>query len=149
MICSLISQLIQTDKGFVVDERTHTYTHKTHKHTCTHKVILSTGRKPLCLSAGKKPQLHPPFLSAGYLKNMQTCYFGHFRHAWLCTSKMIVSTSRRLRCLSAYQKYTYSFNSLLRYFILKNPAIWLADSIWAHTSKTKISPDIGLAVKYQ
>ena len=51
---------------------------------------------------------------------------------------MIVSTCRRLWCLSAYQKYTSSFTSFLRYYILKNTAIWLANSILAHNSRTRI-----------
>ena len=51
---------------------------------------------------------------------------------------MIVSTCRRLWCLSAHQKYTSSFTSFLRYYILKNTAIWLANSILAHNSRTRI-----------
>ena len=35
------------------------------------------------------------------------------------------------------------------YYILKNPAIWLADSILAHNSRARILPDMGLVVKYQ
>ena len=42
-----------------------------------------------------------------------------------------------------------SFTFFLRYYILKNPAIWLADSILTQNSKTRILPDMGLAVKYQ
>ena len=67
----------------------------------------------------------------------------------LHTLKTIVSTCRRLRCISACQKSTSSFTSFLRYCILKNPAIWLADSILAHNSRTRILPDIGLVVQYQ
>ena len=33
--------------------------------------------------------------------------------------------------------------------ILKNPAIWLADSIFARKSRTRILPDMELMVKYQ
>ena len=84
-----------------------------------------------------------------YCKDIQTSYFGYFGHAWLHTPKMIVSTCRRFRCLSACQKYTSSFTSFLRYYILKNPAIWLVDSILAHYSKTRTLPDMGLVVKYQ
>ena len=84
-----------------------------------------------------------------YCKDIRTSYFGYFGHAWLHTPKMIVSTCRRFRCLSACQKYTSSFTSFLRYYILKNPAIWLVDSILAHYSKTRTLPDMGLVVKYQ
>ena len=78
---------------------------------------------------------------------MQAYYFGYLGHAWLYTTKMIVSTCRRLRCLSACQKYTSSFSSFLRYYILKNPTIWLADSILTHNSRTRILPDMRLVVK--
>ena len=112
------------------------------------KVILSTSRKLLRLFACKKSTSpHKRFWR--YCKNMQTSYFGYFGHAWLHTPKLIVSTCRRLRCLSACQKYTSSFSSFLRYYILKNPTIWLADSILAHNSRTRILPDMGLVVKYQ
>ena len=68
-----------------------------------------------------------------YCKDMQTSYFGYFGHAWLHTPKMIVSTCTRLWCLSVCKKQTSSFTSFLRYYILKNPAVWLADSILIHT----------------
>ena len=42
---------------------------------------------------------------------------------------MIVSTYRRLWCLFTCQKYNSLFTSFLRYYILKNPAIWLGDNI--------------------
>ena len=57
---------------------------------------------------------------------------------------MIVSACRRLHCLSAYQKYTSFLQFFLRFYILKNPAIWLADTILAHNSRTRIFPDIVL-----
>ena len=84
-----------------------------------------------------------------YCKDMQTSYSGFFGHAWLRTPKMIISTCRKRQCLSACQKYTSSLTSFLRYYILKNPAIWLADSILTHNSSTRIMPDMGLVVKYQ
>ena len=64
-----------------------------------------------------------------YCKDMQTSYFGYFEYAWLRTPKMIVSTCRNLWCLSPCQKYTSSFTSFLRYYILKNLAIWLAHKL--------------------
>ena len=84
---------------------------------------------------------HPsPMLFWRYCKDMQTL---------IHSLKMIVSTCKRLPCLSACEKYTSSFPSFLRYYILKEPAIWLADSILAHYSRTRISPDMGLVVKHQ
>ena len=47
---------------------------------------------------------------------------------------MIVSISRRLWCLSSCQRYSSSFPFSLRYYILKNPIIWLPSSILAHNS---------------
>ena len=101
------------------------------------KVILLTWRTLLFLFAGKK-STSPLMLFWRYCKDMETSYFGYFGHAWLDTPKMIASTYTRLRYLSACQKYTSSFTSFLRYYILKNPAIWLADSILAQSWRTKI-----------
>ena len=90
-------------------------------------MILSTCRKPFCLFGGKK-STSSLMLSWRYCKDMQI-YFGYFGHAWFHTPKMIVSACARLRCLSACKKHTSSLVCLLRYYILKNPGIWLADSI--------------------
>ena len=48
---------------------------------------------------------------------------------------------RKLRRLSACQK-KFLIHFFLRYYILKNPAIWLAKSILAHW-RTRILPDMG------
>ena len=61
---------------------------------------------------------------------MQTSYFGYFGNAWLHTPKMIVLTCTRLWCLSVCKKQTSLFTSFLRYYILKNLAIWLSVLIW-------------------
>ena len=98
-----------------------------------------------CLSAGKK-STSSPLLLWKYCKDMQT-YFGYFGHAWLHSPKMIVSTCRRLRCVSTCKNYTWSLTSFLRYYNLKNPAIWLAKSFSAHNSRSRILPD--MVVKYQ
>ena len=37
----------------------------------------------------------------------------------------------------------------MRYYILKYPAIWSADSILAHNLRTRILPDTELMLKYQ
>ena len=83
-----------------------------------------------------------------YCKDMQTSYFGYFGHAWLHKPKMIVSTCRRLRCLSACQKYTSSLTSFLRFCILKNSAIWLADNILFHNSRTRSLSDINNNISF-
>ena len=95
-----------------------------------------------------KNQLQP-YAFLEILQRYTKSYFAYSGHACLCKPKQIVSTCRRLRCLSASQKYTSSFISFLRYYILKNPAILLADSILAHNSRTRILPDMRLVVKYQ
>ena len=100
----------------------------------------------MCLSAGKKATSSPMLFWRYY--DMQT-YFGYFGQAWPCTPKMIVSTCGKLQCLSACQKYTSLFPAFLRYYILKNLAIWLTDSILANNSRTRILPVMGLVVKYQ
>ena len=92
------------------------------------KVILSTCRKASCLFPGKK-STSSPMLYWRYCKDMQTSYFGYFGHAWLHTPKTIKSTCTSLWCVSVCKKQTSSLTSFLRYYILKNPAIWLADSI--------------------
>ena len=46
-------------------------------------------------------------------------------------------------------KINLSFTFFLRYYILKNLAIWLANSILAHNSRTIILPHMGLVEKYQ
>ena len=49
--------------------------------------------------------------------------------------------------------YTLKINCDIHFFpdmlLLKNPAIWLADNILALNSRTRISPDMELVVKYQ
>ena len=91
------------------------------------------------------------FISTIFLEILQkyTNLFGYVRHAWVRTPKMIVSASRELRYLSARQKYTSPFASFLRYYILKNPWIWLTKSILVHDSSTRILSDMRFVVKYQ
>ena len=50
----------------------------------------------------------------------------------------MVSTCRKLQYLSPHQMLTLSFPFFLRYYILKNPAIWLSNSILVHNSRTRI-----------
>ena len=102
---------------------------------CKLVVILLSCRKLLCLSAGKK-STSSTILLCRYCKDMQT-YFGYFGHACSYSPKMIVSSCGRLRYLSAYKIWTASFTFFLRYYILKNLAIWLAGSILAITRDPK------------
>ena len=88
-----------------------------------------------------------PMLFWRYCKDMQTSYFGCFGYAWLHKLKSISSTYSCPRCLSAFQKWTSSLTSLMRYYILKSSAIWLADRILPHNSRTRIFPDMGLVMK--
>ena len=103
--------------------------------------------KLLCLSAGKKLSSSPTLLWR-YCKDMQT-YFEYFEHYWLETPKMKARTCRRLSCSSACQKWTSTFTFFLRYYFLKNPAIWFADRISAYNSRSRILEDLGLVAKYQ
>ena len=64
-------------------------------------------------------------------------YFGYFGHACSHSPKMIVSSCGRLQYLSACKIWTASFTFFLRYYILKNLAIWLAGSILAITRDPK------------
>ena len=107
----------------------------------------------------KKNQLHP-YVFLGYCKILQTCYTGYFGHVWLCTyykdahnyfgnfrqawlytPKAIVLTWNKYKTwmfIFACQKYTSPFTYFLRH-ILKNLAIWLANSNLAHNLRTWIS----------
>ena len=64
-------------------------------------------------------------------------YFGYFGHACSHSPKMIVSSCGRLQYLSACKIWTASFTFFLRYYILKNLAVWLAGSILAITRDPK------------
>ena len=90
-----------------------------------------------CVYLQIKNQFHSP------------CLFEYFGHVWLYLTKMIVSTFRRLWCLLACQKKSSSITSSLRYHILKNLAILLADNIWGHSWRPRVLPDMGLVLKYQ
>ena len=107
------------------------------------KVILSTCRKLLFIGRQKINFILYVFLET------QISYFGYFGQAWIRTLKMMALTCRKLCCLSVCQKYTSSFTSFLRYYILKIPVIWLPDSILAHKLRTRNLPDMRLVIKYQ
>ena len=110
------------------------------------KVKIWISRKLSCLFEGKD-QLHHSRFSGNIAKICKLLYFGYFGHARQQIPKLILSTCRKLWHLSASQKYTSSFATLLRYYILKNPAIWLTNSILADNLKTRVLSYMGLAVK--
>ena len=101
-----------------------------------------------CVYMQTKNWPHPSCLSED-IGNIYKPYFGSLGHNWIHTPKIIVLTCRKLQCLSACQKQTSSFTSFLRYYILKNPATWLAHNILTHNSRTRILPDMELVGKYQ
>ena len=59
-------------------------------------------------------------------------------------TKEMVSTCRWDWCLSS----TLFPASFSWYYILKNPAIWLAESVFTHNSKTRNSSDMEFVKKY-
>ena len=109
--------------------------------------IVPPCRKLLYLSAGKGTTSSSIFFWR-YCKDVHT-YFEHFGHVWIRTPKMVISPWTKFWCFFACQKQTSSFTSSLRYYTLKNPAAWLANSLLAHKSRTRILPDMWLVVKYQ
>ena len=70
-----------------------------------------------------------------------------YRQQENCCSLTLSTTNWRKLCLSTSKKSIWSIISFLRYFNLKNPATWLAESILAHNLRTRILADKVLAVK--
>ena len=95
------------------------------KHTQSDTINL----QKICGYLQAKNQLHFPCF-AGVISKICKLILGTLGMHCYTHPKMTVSTCRRLQCLFGCQKYT-SFTSFLRYYILKNPAIWFADSILA------------------
>ena len=133
------------------------------------KLIGSTCRKNWCLSACKN-QLHPSLLSWDIAKILQTCYFGYFWDNWLSTEKMILSVYWKHWWLSSCKESYVSLTSCLKhykditnllflvpsaylffkkYYILKNPAIWLVKNILVDNFKTCILPDMQFVMESQ
>ena len=83
----------------------------------TPKVLLSTCKELSRLSTSKKSSSSHVFLEI-----LQ----GYTNLFWvlLACLPMIASTCRTLPCLWACQKYPSWFTFFLRYYVLKNPAIW-------------------------
>ena len=75
-------------------------------------------------------------------RNMATIfqiYFGYFRLAWPRPPKSMTLTSRKLWCAKIdMQNSTWSLFSFLGHYTLKNPVIWLAESILAQTWEQEI-----------
>ena len=93
----------------------------------------------LCVYLQAKHRLHLPCFSGDIAKICT--YLGYFGHAWLNIFKMIITTCIGFWCLPACQKQTSSFTNFLIYYIVKNPVIWLADSILGNN----LRPDVGFA----
>ena len=120
-------------------------------HAWLHKprVILSICRKLLLICRQKK-QLHP-LLPSPFLEILQR----YANLCWVLWSWLVAHTQNDIISLQktsmfiCMPKINFSIHFFLEIYILKNPAIWLADSILAHNSRTRILPDMGLVVKYQ
>ena len=103
-----------------------------------------------CSFAGKKKQLHP-LLPSPFLEILQR----YANLCWVLWSWLVAHTQNDIISLQktsmfiCMPKINFSIHFFLEIYILKNPAIWLADSILAHNSRTRILPDMGLVVKYQ
>ena len=93
-----------------------------------------------------KNQVHP----YASLELLQRC--ANFL-LWVLWTRLLTHTQNDsinlLKTSMFMPKINSSFTSFLKYYILKNPAIWLGDSILAHNSRTWILPDMRLVVKYQ
>ena len=79
-----------------------------------------------------------------YCKDMQSSCFEYFGHALSHTPKMIVSIFRKLMFISMLIK-NFIILFFLRYYILKNSAIWLANSILAHNLRARIFLEIEMS----
>ena len=108
-----------------------------HTWLSTPKVILSTCRRLSCYLQAKKIN----FIPHVFLEILQ--WYANFSF-WVisaclaCTPNMMVWTCRKLWGLSAWQNYSLSFTSFLGCYTLKNPAIWLSNSILTHKWRTGI-----------
>ena len=76
-------------------------------------------------------------------------YFGYFGNVWLYITKMIVQLLEDFNFYLHAKRKVHHFTSSLRYYILKNLAILLADSIWAHNWRPSVLPDMELVLKYK
>ena len=100
-------------------------------------MIVLIWRNLSCLSAGKKSTSSFMF-SLSYCKDLANLLL------WVLWAHLAMHTP-----YDSINLQTSLYTSFFRYFILKNPSIWLADSILAHNQRTRILPDVGLVVKYQ
>ena len=127
----------------------HTYTHaharvRTHTHTHTHartlKKILLTCCQLSYLQA--KNQLHPACFSGNIGKICELLILGTLDMPGCTNPKW------QYQLVNDFDVYLHakhlSFIFFLRYYIIRNPATWLADSILAHNSRTRILADMEL-----
>ena len=102
-----------------------------------------------CLFAGKKTTSPPSPLSfSGDITKICKLMLGTLVMPGCTYPKWYYQFADDLN-VYLHAKKNFSINFFLEIYILKNPAISLADSILAHNSRTRILPDMGLAVKYQ
>ena len=79
-------------------------------------------------------------------------YANLFGVCWACLVIRNQSDSIKLQKTLVFiclPKKSSSFTSSLRSYILKNPLILLADSIWTHNWRSRILPGMWLLLKYQ
>ena len=93
----------------------------------------------------QKNQFHPH----AFLEILQRYANFLFWVLWACLVAHPQNDSIKTSIFICMQQMNLSFTSFLRYYILKNPAIWLADNILVHNSRNRILPDMELVVKYQ
>ena len=99
-------------------------------------IILSICRN-FCVYLHTENQLHRPRFSGDIATGMP----GYTHLKW------------QYQLAEIFNVYLHAKNKLhhslfLRYYILKNTAIWLAESILTHNLRTRILPGMGLVGKY-
>ena len=111
----------------------------------TPKLMISICRKFLCLSAGKKSIS----CFSGDASKICKLILSNLGMSGYTRPKLQYQLVEDLDVyLHAKNKFHHSLLSL-RYYILKNPVILLADSIWAHNWRPRVLWDMGLVLKYQ
>ena len=83
------------------------------------------------------------FIPQVFLEALQKYANFLFWVLWACLTMHTQNdsiTRRKNRCISLCQRWTSSFTFFLRYYILKNLVIWMADNILDYNSRTRILP---------
>ena len=100
----------------------------------------------VCLQA--KNELHPPCFSGNTAKISKLLY-GVLWVLLVTQSQNDSIIRQKTSIFICMPKVDFTFTSFSRFYILNNPATWLADSILAHSSRTRIFLDMWLVVKYE